>query len=57
MVENHNPQQRFSWLYGKKIEKVVLCTCAHWAVSMDLRREWEKGKATSPQRKKRTPLF
>jgi len=57
MVENHNPQQRFSWLYGKKTEKVVLCTCAHWAVSMDLRREWEKGKATSPQRKKRTPLF
>jgi len=26
-------------------------------VSMDLRREWEKGKARSPERKKRTPLF
>jgi len=24
---------------------------------MDLRREWEKGKARSPERKKRTPLF
>ena len=56
-LKNSQPQKKIHDYMERKTEKGLVCTCAHWAVSMDFKRGMEKGKSYGVLRERKSPTF